>query len=79
MRRLHYAWVVLAMGTLIVFVDLGLGHFGYTAMLPEPDPSLAFRKCRNSAYHISVSGCGTAESVRNAGGSLGTAPSWAQT
>jgi len=32
--RLHYSWVVLAMGTLVVFGSLGLARFGYTAVLP---------------------------------------------
>ena len=31
---LHYAWVVLAMGTLVVFGALGLARFGYSMLLP---------------------------------------------
>ena len=29
----HYAWVVLAVGTLVVFGALGLARFGYTMVL----------------------------------------------
>jgi len=32
--RFHYGWVILAMGTLIVFGSLGLARFGYTLVLP---------------------------------------------
>ena len=32
--RLHYAWVVLAIGTLAVFGSLGLARFRYTVLLP---------------------------------------------
>ncbi len=32
--RLHYGWVVLAVGTLVVFGSLGLARFGYTVVLP---------------------------------------------
>ncbi len=32
--RVHYAWVVLAVGTLVVFASLGLARFGYTMLLP---------------------------------------------
>jgi MFS family permease len=34
-RRLHYGWVVLAVGTLVVFGSLGLARFGYTMVLPS--------------------------------------------
>jgi MFS family permease len=33
--RIHYAWVVLAMATVVVFGALGLARFGYAAVLPE--------------------------------------------
>jgi len=33
-HRLHYAWVVLTVGTLVVFGSLGLARFGYTVVLP---------------------------------------------
>jgi MFS family permease len=33
-RSIHYAWIVLATGTLVVFGALGLARFGYTMVLP---------------------------------------------
>jgi len=33
--RFHYAWVVLVVGTLVVFGSLGLARFGYTMLLPS--------------------------------------------
>ena len=33
-HRFHYSWIILAMGTLVVFGSLGLGRFSYTAVLP---------------------------------------------
>lgn len=33
-RRFHYCWVIMAMGTLVVFGSLGLARFGYTVVLP---------------------------------------------
>jgi MFS family permease len=38
--RLHYAWVVLVIGTLVVFGSLGLARFGYTVVLPAMQVSL---------------------------------------
>ncbi|MFQ5612143.1 MAG: MFS transporter [Anaerolineae bacterium] len=38
--RLHYAWIVLAGGTLAVFGSLGLTRFGYAAVLPAMQASL---------------------------------------
>lgn len=38
--RLHYAWVILATGTLVVFGALGLGRFGYGVVLPSMQKSL---------------------------------------
>jgi len=38
--RLHYAWVVLALGTLAVFGALGLARFGYTGLLPPMQQDL---------------------------------------
>jgi MFS family permease len=32
--RVHYAWAILAVGTLVVFGALGLARFGYTMVLP---------------------------------------------
>lgn len=31
----HYSWIVLAVGTLVVFGALGLARFGYTMVLPS--------------------------------------------
>ncbi|UCH35677.1 MAG: YbfB/YjiJ family MFS transporter [Armatimonadota bacterium] len=39
-RHLHYAWIVLAAGTLIVFGALGLARFGYTMVLPAMQAGL---------------------------------------
>lgn len=33
-RTFHYAWIILAVGTLVVFGSLGLARFGYTMVLP---------------------------------------------
>lgn len=38
--RFHYAWVVLAVGTLVVFGALGLARFGYTMLLPPMQAEL---------------------------------------
>ena len=38
--RFHYAWIVLAMGTLVVFGSLGLARFGYSVLLPPMQQSL---------------------------------------
>lgn len=39
-RRFHYGWVVLGMGTLVVFGALGLARFGYTVVLPAMQAGL---------------------------------------
>jgi MFS family permease len=39
-RQLHYAWIVLAAGTLVVFGALGLARFGYTMVLPAMQAAL---------------------------------------
>lgn len=39
-RHLHYGWLVLAMGTLVVFGSLGLARFGYTVVLPAMQEDL---------------------------------------
>ncbi len=36
----HYAWAILALGTLSVFGALGLGRFGYTMVLPAMQAGL---------------------------------------
>lgn len=38
--RFHYGWVVLAMGTLVVFGSLGLGRFAYSVVLPPMQSGL---------------------------------------
>jgi len=38
--RFHYGWLVLAVGTLVVFGALGLARFGYTMLLPPMQASL---------------------------------------
>jgi len=38
--RFHYAWFVLAAGTLVVFGSLGLARFGYTMVLPAMQSGL---------------------------------------
>ena len=40
-QRLHYAWAVLTMGTLVVFGSLGLARFGYSVILPSMQVSLS--------------------------------------
>ena len=36
----HYAWYILAVGTLVVFGALGLARFGYTMVLPAMQMAL---------------------------------------
>ncbi len=38
--RFHYGWIVLGMGTLVVFGSLGLGRFAYTVVLPSMQAGL---------------------------------------
>ncbi len=38
--RFHYAWIILVVGTLVVFGSLGLARFGYTLVLPEMQAEL---------------------------------------
>lgn len=38
--RMHYAWIILAIGTLTVFGALGLARFGYTGLLPPMQAEL---------------------------------------
>ncbi|MBI5052301.1 MAG: MFS transporter [Chloroflexi bacterium] len=40
MRSLHYAWIILIMGVIVVFGALGLARFGYSAILPFMQASL---------------------------------------
>jgi MFS family permease len=39
-RRLHYAWIILVMGVLVVFGSLGLARFGYSVILPSMQAGL---------------------------------------
>ena len=39
-KRLHYAWVVLALSVGVVFVSHGLARFGYSLLLPSMQASL---------------------------------------
>jgi MFS family permease len=39
--RIHYAWIVLGMGTLAIFGALGMARFGYTALLPSMQTGLS--------------------------------------
>jgi MFS family permease len=38
----HYAWIILAVGTLAIFGALGLARFGYTMVLPAMQKELGF-------------------------------------
>ena len=38
--RFHYAWVILIVGTLVVFGSLGLARFGYSMLLPAMQDDL---------------------------------------
>ncbi len=40
--RVHYAWIIVATGTLCVFAGLGLGRFALGMMLPSMAASLSF-------------------------------------
>ncbi|MBD3293627.1 MAG: MFS transporter, partial [Armatimonadia bacterium] len=40
-RRIHHGWVVLIVGTLVVFASLGLARFGYSVVLPAMQEGLA--------------------------------------
>ncbi len=47
--RLHYGWIVLAMGTLVVFGSLGLARFGYTMVLPSMQDGLGIDNAQTGA------------------------------
>ena len=38
--RFHYAWIVVVVGTLVVFGALGMARFGYTVVLPAMQEGL---------------------------------------
>jgi sugar phosphate permease len=48
-RRIHYGWIVLAMGTLVVFGSLGLARFGYTMVLPDMQSDLGIDNAQTGA------------------------------
>jgi len=39
-HRIHYAWIVLVVGTFIIVGSLGLARFGYTLLLPDMQAAL---------------------------------------
>ena len=70
-RRLHYAWVVLAMGMLVVFGSLGLARFGYSVLLPPMQAGLGMDNTRagllataNLAGYLALSAIGGALAAR---------------
>ena len=46
---MHYAWVVLAVATLVVFASLGLARFGYTMLLPSMQADLGLDNAQAGA------------------------------
>jgi sugar phosphate permease len=48
-RRIHYGWVILAMGTLVVFGALGLARFGYSVVLPSMQTDLGLDNAQAGA------------------------------
>ncbi|MFC2058844.1 MFS transporter [Chloroflexota bacterium] len=47
--RPHYAWIVVAMATLVVFGSLGLARFGYTVVLPSMQEGLGIQNTQAGA------------------------------
>ncbi len=39
-HRIHYAWIILAVGTFMIVGSLGLARFGYTLLLPDMQAAL---------------------------------------
>ncbi|MCX5885206.1 MAG: MFS transporter [Proteobacteria bacterium] len=69
--RLHYAWVVLTVGTLVVFGALGLARFGYTMLLPPMQTGLGLDNTQagglataNLVGYLALSVAGGALAVR---------------
>jgi MFS family permease len=48
-HKIHYAWVILIMGTLVVFGALGLARFGYSVVLPAMQKSLGMSNTQAGA------------------------------
>ncbi len=44
--RFHYAWIILTVGTLVVFGAVGLARFGYTMLLPPMQTALALNNAQ---------------------------------
>ena len=56
-RRVHYAWIVLTVGTLVVFCSLGLARFGYSLILPSMQTALSLdNKGAGSLATVNLSG-----------------------
>ncbi|MBM4422236.1 MAG: YbfB/YjiJ family MFS transporter [Chloroflexi bacterium] len=49
MTKPHYAWVILAVGTLVVFGALGLARFGYSVILPSMQAGLGLSNTQAGA------------------------------
>ena len=49
-QRMHYGWIVLAMGTLVVFGALGLARFGYAMVLPAMQTACSWTTRRPAAW-----------------------------
>lgn len=69
--RFHYAWIILTVGTLVVFGSLGLARFGYTMLLPAMQNGLGLDNTRagglataNLAGYLILSVAGGALAVR---------------
>lgn len=45
-RRIHHGWIVLIVGTLVVFASLGLARFGYSMVLPAMQEGLLLDNTR---------------------------------
>lgn len=48
-NRFHYAWIILAMGTAVVFGSLGLARFGYSLVLPSMQVALGLENTQAGA------------------------------
>jgi sugar phosphate permease len=69
--KIHYSWLILAVGTFIVFGALGLGRFGYTIVLPAMQKDLrmdntqaGFLATANLAGYLTLSVIGGALASR---------------
>ena len=70
-RRLHYAWIILIMGVLVVFGSLGLARFGYSVILPSMQAGLGMNNTQagglvtaNLLGYVILSGLGGALAAR---------------